>query len=467
MPKRRTLQDTLKESKYAVTHWANCPPQILVHQQKALRRKRTFPRLRMGRVIQLLYSFLACVAASEDCADCSDDSAMLQHKKHQECGKPYPFIWDNDANYDDTLAFLYLAHSENLDWKAITIESDGMGTPHGGPTNIAAVAQLVGLSHVPIAMGGLSSLSPIATMPLQWRIETDEFFERQYESKILNMTDKAIVDKTAPQLIVDILNTSACPVVILTTGPATNVAEALDMAPSLASNIREIHMMGSAYGVPGTNNVYDWQMTYNGVKGSCTEDAGQTYTGLSPPLIKNGTKSLIRPECRGVDMSAHGDTEWNVFMDVRAWRMVYGFLASSPANVYVLAANATLNMPVTLEQMELYASQLADPDLRIFVTELAKAFLEAGEAKWWDAQCAVAMDQVLSGQSIGVCSNWAEKKKTSVSLIWRSNLTEGELNPYGSVYDDADAHAPLIDYCLDGNVTQMWEVYWPQVNETN
>ncbi|CAJ1443139.1 unnamed protein product [Effrenium voratum] len=393
---------------------------------------------------------------------------MLQHKKHQECGKPYPFIWDNDANYDDTLAFLYLAHSENLDWKAITIESDGMGTPHGGPTNIAAVAQLVGLSHVPIAMGGLSSLSPIATMPLQWRIETDEFFERQYESKILNMTDKAIVDKTAPQLIVDILNTSACPVVILTTGPATNVAasvaEALDMAPSLASNIREIHMMGSAYGVPGTNNVYDWQMTYNGVKGSCTEDAGQTYTGLSPPLIKNGTKSLIRPECRGVDMSAHGDTEWNVFMDVRAWRMVYGFLASSPADVYVLAANATLNMPVTLEQM---ASQLADPDLRIFVTELAKAFLEAGEAKWWDAQCAVAMDQVLSGQSIGVCSNWAEKKKTSVSLIWRSNLTEGELNPYGSVYDDADAHAPLIDYCLDGNVTQMWEVYWPQVNETN
>ena len=99
-----------------------------------------------------------------------------------------------------------------------------MGTPHGGPTNIAAVAQLVGLSHVPIAMGGLSSLSPIATMPLQWRIETDEFFERQYASKILNMTDKAIVEMTAPQLIVDILKTSACPVVILTTGPATNVA---------------------------------------------------------------------------------------------------------------------------------------------------------------------------------------------------------------------------------------------------
>ena len=206
-------------------------------------------------------------------------------------------------------------------------------------------------------------------------------------------------------------------------------------------------------------------MTYNGVKGSCTEDAGQTYTGLSPPLEKDGSKELIRPECRGVNMSKHGDTEWNVFMDVRAWRMVYGFLASSSADVRVLAANATLNMPVTLEQMEKYAAELAGDGLRTFVTELAKAFLAAGEAKWWDAQCAVVMDQVLSGQSVGVCSNWAEKRKTSVSLIWRSNLAEGEMNPYGSIHDDADAHAPPIDYCLNGNVTQMWEVYWPMVNK--
>ena len=136
------------------------------------------------------------------------------------------------------------------------------------------------------------------------------------------------------------------------------VAEALDMDPSIAGNIHGIYMMGSAYGVPGTNNVYDWQMTYNGVKGSCTEDGGQTYTGLSPPLNRSGVVSAIRPECRGVDMTAHGDTEWNVFMDVRAWHMVYGFLKDLPADhVYVLAANATLNMPVTLEEMEEYAAR--------------------------------------------------------------------------------------------------------------
>ena len=96
--------------------------------------------------------------------------------------------------------------------------------------------------------------------------------------------------------------------------------------------------------------------------------------------------------------------------------------------------------------MEEYASTIFDPALRIFTVALAQAF--------------------LSGESIGVCSKWAQQKTTSVSLVWRSDLNDTELNPYGSIYDDADAHAPPIDYCLQGNATQMWEVYWPVVNET-
>ena len=416
---------------------------------------------------------LARISASEGCNGhaFSDAAGLLQRKVIPRqnpdcCEKPYPFIWDNDANYDDTLAFLYLANSPNLDWKAITVEAVGMATPHGGPTNIAAVAKLLGKENVPIAFGQEHSLSPVATMPLQWRVELDGFFESMFRNKTLEETDAAVSDLSAAELILKVLKESECPVVILTTGPVTNLAAALEADPSVVENIRSVFMMGSAYGVPGTNNVYDWQMTFNGVKGSCNEDGGQTDTGLSPPLVVDGDKVLVRPECRGVDMSKHGDTEWNVFMDVRAWRMVYGFLTSSKADVYVLAANATLNLPVVLDEMEEYASTIFDPALRIFTVALAQAFLGAGEAKWWDAQCAVVMDQVLSGQSIGVCSKWAQQRTTSVSLVWRSDLNDTELNPYGSIYDDADAHAPPIDYCLQGNATQMWEVYWPVVNET-
>ena len=59
--------------------------------------------------------------------------------------------------------------------------------------------------------------------------------------------------------------------VVLTTGPVTNLARALQRDPSVVKNIRSLFMMGSAYGVKGTNNVYNWQMTFNGVQGSCRQ----------------------------------------------------------------------------------------------------------------------------------------------------------------------------------------------------
>jgi len=390
-------------------------------------------------------------------------------------GKPYPLIWTMDANYDDTLAFLYIAKSPNFALKAIAVEADGMGTPHGGPTNMAAVARLMGLDSVPIAFGQQQSLSPIATMPLQWRIEVDEFFERMYSEgpngSVLEMTDSAISPLSAPRLINQVLKTSECPVVVLCTGPVTNLAAALDIEPSTVDNIHSVYMMGSSYGAL-TNNVYDFQMTYNGVSGSCSEDGGQTFTGLGRPLVTSqttnySTQVLVRPGCRGVNMTEHGNTEWNVFMDVLAWRKVYSYLKDKKAGeVYVLAANATLNMPVTLPAMEAHAATLSDERLRIFVVELAKAFLLAGEAKWWDVQSAVMMDEIMSGNPLGVCSKYAESKRTSVSLVWRSLLKSGELNPYGSVRDDEHAEAPPIDYCLDGDSERMWAVYWPMINGT-
>jgi inosine-uridine nucleoside N-ribohydrolase len=283
------------------------------------------------------------------------------------------------------------------------------------------------------------------------------------------MTDSAISALSAPLLISQILKTSECPVVLLCTGPVTNLAVALEMDPSIVDNIHSLYMMGSAYGASSTNNVYDWQMRYNGVSGSCGEVGGQTYTGLSRPLDTNGDNkgdAVVRPGCRGVNMTEHGNTEWNLFMDVLAWRKVSLYLKDKkPGEVFVLAANATLNMPVTLPAMEAHAEILIDERVRTFVLELAKAFLKAGEAKWWDVQSAVMMDEILSGNPIGVCSKYAQGRKTSVSLIWRSLLKSGELNPYGSVRDDEHANAPPVDYCLDGNSDRMWSVYWPMINK--
>lgn len=47
------------------------------------------------------------------------------------------------------------------------------------------------------------------------------------------------------------------------------------------------------------------------------------------------------------------------------------------------------------------ARNLQDRVLGSFLEGLAEAFLGAGEAKWWDAQCAVMMDE--AGRAHGVC----------------------------------------------------------------
>jgi hypothetical protein len=169
-------------------------------------------------------------------------------------------------------------------------------------------------------------------------------------------------------------------------------------------------------------------------------------------------------------MTEKGDTEWNTFMDVLAWHKIYGFLADSDVGVYVLAANATLNMPINLEEVEAATEALADPKLSIFTTQLAKAFLGAGEAKWWDAQCMVMMVEVVSGLDAtggGVCAGWERQKKTSVSLVWKSVLGPNETEPYGSIKDDPEAKAPLVDYCVFGNATRMWDTYLSTINKTS
>jgi pyrimidine-specific ribonucleoside hydrolase len=388
-----------------------------------------------------------------------------------------PLIFSMDGSYDDFLALLYVARHPLFDLRAIAVEATGFGTPHGAPTNVAAVMALLGRPEVPIAFGHFPSLSPAAHFPLEWRIGMDRFFESMYmngtfgDTAVLQMTSSAISGVLAPKLISQTLMESDCPVVVLTTGPVTNLAVALQESPAAARNIKAVFMMGTAYGVPNTNNVNDEQLTYNGVWGACAEDGGSTYTGLSAPLVVDGQRQEgVRRGCRGVNMTQHGETEWNIFQDVLAWHSTMGALKRSDAKVYVLAANASQNMAMNHSQVHDLTSDLADLRLRSFVRHLTKAFIQlVDEARWWDAQVAVMMSEVLTGfdsSGEGVCAGWARQRRTSVSLVWRSVLEVGQSNPYGSVVDDPNANAPEIDYCLFGNPSRMMEVFFSAVNRS-
>merc|ERR1712137_1024070 len=117
------------------------------------------------------------------------------------------------------------------------------------------------------------------------------------------------------------------------------------------------------------------------------------------------------------------------------------------------------------------ASTLKNVQLKVFLNSLAKAFLDSGEAKWWDAQVAAMASEVLTGLDLsgeGVCNRWERRKRTRVSLLWRSTLmSEEDKEPYGSVVDDADADAAEADFCVQGNNERMYEWYWAVINGTS
>ena len=82
-----------------------------------------------------------------------------------------PLILDWDANYDDTLALIYLLSNPLFDVKAVTSAGTGFATPSGGPINSQMVLEMFNMGHIPVSYGSSTSLSPITQAPLQWRIE--------------------------------------------------------------------------------------------------------------------------------------------------------------------------------------------------------------------------------------------------------------------------------------------------------
>lgn len=75
--------------------------------------------------------------------------------------------------------------------------------------------------------------------------------------------------------------------------------------------------------------------------------------------------------------------------------------AERPPEVYAYTTEATEAMAVTLKDFEDGAELLSqNATLASFVQNLAKSFLGAGEAKWWDAATAVSLGEIIAGNKV-------------------------------------------------------------------
>jgi pyrimidine-specific ribonucleoside hydrolase len=246
---------------------------------------------------------------------------------------------------DDWMAILYLLQRADIDVKAITVVGTGETHCAPGVHNALRLVALAGENDIPAACGRETPLAGDQAFPEAWRTRADT----------LGGLDAPEIDMPpsqpgAVELLINTINASPEPVTLLTLGPLTNLAEAVQADPVIVRNIGQIYMMGGALEVLG--NV--------------------SYAGIDNQVA-----------------------EWNIFIDPLALRQVL----ESGAPVTFVPLDATNHAPVNLDFYFQLQANHRTPEAD-FVYDLLTAQFDSvtsGIYYFWDPLAAA----ILVDESLG------------------------------------------------------------------
>ncbi len=233
--------------------------------------------------------------------------------------QPRPVVIDTDMAPDDWMAILYLLQRPEIDVRAITVTGTGEAHCAPGIDHAASLVTLSGRTPIPVACGRESPLQGSHTFPASWRDYVDNF-----AGLSIAPGSNPSPDKSASDLLQEVINSAPAPITVLALGPLTNLAELLQEAPYLAKRIQVISM-GGALG--GLGNV-----------------------GPSEPGINNQV------------------AEWNIYIDPLALKV----LLDSGIALTLVPLDATGDVPVTLDFLRRIQANATTPEAR-FVRDLLAA----------------------------------------------------------------------------------------------
>lgn len=150
--------------------------------------------------------------------------------------KPIPIILDGDPGHDDAIAWMLAASSPDLKILAVT-SSSGNQTIEKTTDNALRIMALLGID-APMAMGAtkplISPAQPAPSVHGESGLDGTDLLERAQEP----------VDLPAAELMARVIADSPDPVVLVPTGPLTNIAALLLSHPEAKDNIARISLMG-------------------------------------------------------------------------------------------------------------------------------------------------------------------------------------------------------------------------------
>jgi purine nucleosidase len=203
--------------------------------------------------------------------------------------RPTPIILDVDTGIDDSLALLYAVASPEANLVAVTCVSGNVEARQVA-TNTLAVLELAGRTDIEVAIG--------QEMPLARPLETTP--ETHGPCGIghaqLPPPSRPVSDRHGVDLIVEDTRRLAGEVTLVTLGPLTNLALALEREPALPRLLRGFVFMGGAFGVPGnTTPTTEWNV-------HCDPEAARIVFRAWADAVA-ADPSIPRPLALGLDVT--------------------------------------------------------------------------------------------------------------------------------------------------------------------
>jgi len=147
-------------------------------------------------------------------------------------GDAQPLIIDSDMAPDDWMAILYLLQQSEVEVKAITVAGTGEAHCAPGVQNARNLAALAGRGAIPVACGRETPLLGDHAFPPDWREAVDGLLGLS-----LPANPASAYEGSAVELLTRVVEESPEMVQLLTLGPLTNVAEAIEARPELVRNL--------------------------------------------------------------------------------------------------------------------------------------------------------------------------------------------------------------------------------------
>jgi len=165
-----------------------------------------------------------------------------------------PLLLDVDTGIDDALALLYACASPEVDLVAVTCVGGNVNARRVAE-NTRAVLELAGRDDVPVVLGREQPLvKPLETTPETHGPRGIGYAELPPARRPLERDEAAV-------RIVDLVRERPGEILLVTLGPLTNLAVALEREPSLPSLLGGWVLMGGAYSTPGnTTPTSEWNI---------------------------------------------------------------------------------------------------------------------------------------------------------------------------------------------------------------